>query len=275
MIMKRPLSPATTAAVAGALVIGAFLLSSSFVKFSCTGPPAFTGAHHPDLLGAAVHYATSTVVPQQTHAEISETLSVLSRLAPCNFLVFGLGRDSVLWYALNAGGTTVFLEEDPAWYKLVAKQSPFLKAFSVQYRTHLSEAEELIKGWRKEEACRPEKAYLKGNRRCRLALENLPDVVYDTEWDVIMIDAPKGYFAAAPGRMAAIFSAAVMARARKAEGETHVFLHDVDRRIEKTFAREFLCDKYRVGAVGRLWHFKIPPVAKMGNETADPNIKFC
>ncbi|CAN6929751.1 unnamed protein product, partial [Brassica oleracea var. botrytis] len=50
-----------------------------------------------------------------------------------------------------------------------------------------------------------------------------------------------GYFAAeAPGRMAAIYSAAVMARNRKKPGITHVFLHDVNRnrRVEKTFDEE-------------------------------------
>ncbi|KAL8193490.1 hypothetical protein R6Q57_026625 [Mikania cordata] len=49
-----------------------------------------------------------------------------------------------------------------------------------------------------------------------------------------MIDAPRGYFA----------EAAVMARNRKKSGVTHVFLHDVDRRVEKSYAEEFLCRKY-------------------------------
>jgi hypothetical protein len=58
--------------------------------------------------------------------------------------------------------------------------------------------------------------------------------------------------------MAAIFSAVVMARGRKGSGVTHVFLHDVDRKVEKMFAEEFLCRKNLVKAVGRLWHFEIP-----------------
>lgn len=96
----------------------------------------------------------------------------------------------------------------------------------------------------------------------------LPDEVYDTEWDLIMIDAPRGYFAEAPGRMAAIYSAAVMARNRNKSGVTHVFLHDVDRRVEKLYAEEFLCKKHLVKAVGRLWHFEIPPAANV-------NAPFC
>ncbi|KAG5006434.1 hypothetical protein JHK85_024976 [Glycine max] len=54
---------------------------------------------------------------------------------------------------------------------------------------------------------------------CKLTLENLPDKVYETDWDRIMIDASKGYFAEAPARMAAVFSATVMARNRKGSGE--------------------------------------------------------
>lgn len=87
--------------------------------------------------------------------------------------------------------------------------------------------------------------------------------MYDKEWDLIMIDAPRGYFAEAPGRMAAIFSAAVMARARKGSGVTHVFLHDIDRKVEKVYAEEFLCRKHLVKAVARLWHFEIPPAANV------------
>ncbi|KAL5141449.1 putative methyltransferase [Glycine soja] len=75
---------------------------------------------------------------------------------------------------------------------------------------------------------------------CKLTLENLPDKVYETDWDRIMIDASKGYFAEAPARMAAVFSATVMARNRKGSGVTHVFLHDGDRKVEKVFAEEFL-----------------------------------
>ncbi|MCI20313.1 glucuronoxylan 4-O-methyltransferase 1-like [Trifolium medium] len=59
--------------------------------------------------------------------------------------------------------------------------------------------------------------------------------------------------------MAAVFSAAVMARNRKGSGVTNVFLHDVDRKVEKVYAEEFLCKKNLVKGAGRLWHFQIPP----------------
>ena len=164
----------------------------------------------------------------------------MKELAPANFLVFGLGLDSLMWASLNPRGKTIFLEEDLEWFQKVTKDSPFLHAHHVRYRTQLQEADKLLRSYKTEPSCFPAKAYLRGNERCKLALTGLPDEFYDTEWDLIMLDAPKGYFAEAPGRMAAIYSAAVMARNMKKPGITHVFLHDVNRnrRVEKTFDEE-------------------------------------
>ncbi|KAJ8439141.1 hypothetical protein Cgig2_027067 [Carnegiea gigantea] len=271
------------AALAGVMT-GAFLMSAftwagrsdrpSYLLATGKSAAVTTVADTAVQLNAIVHYATSKVVPQQSLAEITESLNVLRSLSPCNFLVFGLGHDSIMWAALNPNGPTVFLEEDPKWVKAVLSKAPFLKAETVSYRTHLREADELLNSYGTEPECHPSGTFLKGNRKCRLALENLPEEVYDREWDVIMIDAPKGYFPEAPGRMAAIFSAAVMARARTQPGVTHVFLHDVDRKVEKLFAEEFLCMKYKVGEAGKLWHFEIPPARqneRYGEEIQKPS----
>ncbi|KAJ4710834.1 Glucuronoxylan 4-O-methyltransferase [Melia azedarach] len=219
----------------------------------------------PIQLHAILHYATSKIVPQQSLAEITVSFNVLRNIAPCNFLVFGLGYDSLMWSSFNPRGTTLFLEEDPKWVQTVLKDAPTLNAHAVQYRTQLSEADRLLSSYKKEPLCWPSKAYIRGNMGCKLALTGLPDEVYDKEWDMIMIDAPRGYFAEAPGRMGAIFSAAVMARNRKGSGVTHVFLHDVNRKVEKAFAEEFLCRKYLKDAVGRIWHFEIPPATNSSN----------
>lgn len=227
----------------------------------------------PIQLHAIFHYATSKTVPQQTRAEITVSFNVLKDKAPLNFLVFGLGYDSMMWNSLNPHGNTLFLEEDPKWVQHVLKDAPTLKAHAVQYRTQLFEADHLLSTYKSEPNCRASKAYIRGNIECKLALTGLPDEVYDIEWDMIMIDAPRGYFREAPGRMGAIFSAAVMARQRKGSGVTHVFLHDVDRRVEKVFAKEFLCRKYLKHSVGRLWHFEIPSVAN-SSDVAD-NDSFC
>ncbi|KAG0456608.1 hypothetical protein HPP92_024396 [Vanilla planifolia] len=259
-------------------VIGAFVFSDLIQAGGrpvlCSLPILRSGLPSPseDLRSAILHYATSSIVPQQSRSEIGISLDVLRRRSPCNFLVFGLGHDSLMWSAFNAGGTTVFLEEDPKWFQSVISATPSLRAHSIVYPTKLSEADDLLRSYRSEPACLPQRARLRGNRRCRLALADLPAEIYAREWDLIMIDAPKGYFPEAPGRMGAIYSAAVMARARRGEGFTDVFLHDVDRKVEKTFGMEFLCRKYLVGATGRLWHFRIPPAK--ANDTASGE-RFC
>ncbi|XP_057434074.1 probable methyltransferase At1g27930 [Lotus japonicus] len=253
----------------GAVLFIATAITASDRRFMCQLAPGIiktrtqTGEDYnptPIQLRAILHYATSRVTPQQSVSEIKISFDVLKSMGrPSNFLVFGLGHDSLMWASMNPGGNTLFLEEDPKWVQTVLKDEPGLRAHTVRYRTQLREAHALLSSSRSEPACSPNKAFLRGNRACRLALENLPDEVYETEWDLIMIDAPKGYYAEAPGRMAAVFSAAVMARNRKGSGVTHVFLHDVDRKVEKVYAGEFLCKKNLVKGVGRLWHFQIPP----------------
>ncbi|KAE9454243.1 hypothetical protein C3L33_13855, partial [Rhododendron williamsianum] len=239
--------------IAGEFLIIVFLRAADTPSAASTSPLATT----PIQLRAILHYATSPVVPQQTLDEITLSFDVLRSLSPCNFLVFGLGHDSLMWASFNPRGTTLFLEEDPS------------------YRTKLFESKALLKSYKSEPDCfPPDKAYLKNNDKCRLALSGLPNEVYDKEWDMIMIDAPRGWFAEAPGRMAAIYSAAVMARNRKGSGVTHVFLHDVDRRVEKAYAKEFLCRKYLVKGVGRLWHFEIPPAANVSGEGRE-SAGFC
>ncbi|XP_047321568.1 probable methyltransferase At1g27930 [Impatiens glandulifera] len=251
--------------IGGVLALSLFLhIADNPVSCSFTGlgfRPQSKLQPSPIQLKALLHYATSPVVPQQSYAEISISLAILQRRSPCNFLVFGLGHDSLMWAAFNAAGTTLFLEEDPKWFHTVLQRAPDLRAHTVRYRTKMSEADELFSWYRSEPDCSTSKSQLRGNDKCKLALTGLPDEFYNTEWDLIMIDAPRGYFAEAPGRMGAIYSAAVMARNRKGLGATHVFLHDVDRKVEKMYAQEFLCMKYLVNGTGRLWHFQIPPAS--------------
>uniref|UniRef100_N1QXQ6 Uncharacterized protein n=1 Tax=Aegilops tauschii TaxID=37682 RepID=N1QXQ6_AEGTA len=68
------------------------------------------------------------------------------------------------------------------------------------------------------------------------------------------------YTASSPGRMSAIFTAGVLARARKEEGAaTDVLVHDYEREVERACSREFLCEENRVPASSTrsLAHFVI------------------
>ncbi|XP_051145337.1 glucuronoxylan 4-O-methyltransferase 1-like [Andrographis paniculata] len=205
---------------------------------------------------ALIYYSTSTITPQQTLKEIAFTARILDDKSPCNFLVFGLGHDNLMWRALNHGGRTVFLEEDRAWIGQVKKRFPGLEAHHVVYDTKVSEANELMQAGKGHECT----AIIDSRySMCQLALRGLPGYIYDTQWDVIMVDAPTGYHEEAPGRMAAIYTAGMMARNREDGGaKTHIFVHDINRDIEDRFSREFLCEGYMRKQVERLRHFVVP-----------------
>ncbi|KAG6431951.1 hypothetical protein SASPL_103523 [Salvia splendens] len=173
---------------------------------------------------------------------------------PSSGSVFGLGHDSLTWTALNHGGRTVFLEEDKEWIAQIKAQIPSLEAYHVAYDTKVAKADELL-----EVATREECKVMTDPRfsKCQLALSNFPSEIYDVEWDLIMVDAPTGYFEGAPGRMSAIYTAGLMARNR-GRGESDVFVHDVDRVVEDRYSKALLCEGYLVEQEGRIRHFNIP-----------------
>ncbi|MFS7919821.1 putative glucuronoxylan 4-O-methyltransferase [Helianthus anomalus] len=219
----------------------------------------------PALAQALIHYSTSTITPQQTIKEISVTKKILDKKSPCNFLVFGLGHDSLMWSSLNYGGRTVFLEEDEAWIEQIKKRFPMLESYHVTYDSKVHQADSLM------EAGKGSECTAVGEPRhsvCQLALKGLPSDVYETTWDLIMVDAPTGYYDEAPGRMSAIYTAGMMARNRE-DGETDVFVHDVNRVVEDKFSNAFLCEGYMRKQEGRLRHFRIP------SHRDDPNKPFC
>ncbi|WCJ18642.1 hypothetical protein M5689_000976 [Euphorbia peplus] len=218
------------------------------------------------LAQALIHYTTSTITPQQTKKEISITSQVLENKSPCNFLVFGLGHDSLMWNTLNYGGRTIFLEEDEAWIAQIKKRFPMLESYHVRYDSKVNQADNLMEMGRGIECTSVSDPKYS---MCELALKGLPKEVYDIKWDLIMVDAPTGYYEEAPGRMSAIYTAGMMAR-NKEDGETDVFVHDVNRDIEDKFSMAFLCEGYLQKQQGRLRHFTIP-----SHKVADLDRPFC
>ncbi|KAG5229357.1 glucuronoxylan methyltransferase [Salix suchowensis] len=154
------------------------------------------------LTQALIHYTTSTITPQQTLEEISVSAKILEEKSPCNFLVFGLAMIALF-----------FLEEDEAWIAQIKRRFPMLESHHVTYYSKVKEAANLM-----EVGKGPECTAVNDPRfsMCQLAMK-------------------------APGRMTAIYTAGMVARNRK-DGETDVFVHDVDREKQ----------------VGKLRHFTIP-----------------
>lgn len=104
-------------------------------QLSDPGRTQSCGKIPPSLAEALVHYVTTNITPQQTLKEISVSMRVLEKKSPCNFLVFGLGHDSLMWTSLNHGGRTVFLEEDRSWINQIHQQLPSLESYHVTYDT--------------------------------------------------------------------------------------------------------------------------------------------
>jgi hypothetical protein len=144
--------------------------------------------------------------------------AVLSRRPGCRFLVFGLGHDTGLWLNLNRTGTTYFLETDTGWIDRTRVQYPELQVslmptFGLTVRSSIS--------------LRPKD----------LAAFPVIDELRGSRWDVILVDAPPGNGPTDPGRAVALFWAASLATA-----QTHVFVDDYERPLERRFTNRLIRD---------------------------------
>ncbi len=110
---------------------------------------------------------------QLSGTEYGFVMALVFRSAPCNILIFGLGRDSHLWQYLNPGGRTVFLEDNKDWFREV----PGAECYLVKYPSF-----------------------------------TLPETVNYNEWDLVIVDGPAGWKPEHPGRSESIQAAALLVR---------------------------------------------------------------
>eukprot|EP01018_Ginkgo_biloba_P006539 Gb_35413 [translate_table: standard] len=225
-----------------------------------------------DVIGALLHYAVTNTSAQMSQEELGVIANIVLQKSPCNFLVFGLGHESFLWRILNFGGRTVFLDESENWINRLEEKHPEMEAYQVEYTTKVSESNQLLalaKDQRRTD-CRPVQNLLFSD--CKLAINDLPNEIYDIGWDVILIDGPRGYFSGAPGRMSAIFTAAVFGRSKKQAKSTDIFVHDSDREVEKVYSNQFLCRENLVSSQVMLAHYRIQTMSKDSMDFCTKNL---
>ncbi|CAH8382276.1 unnamed protein product [Eruca vesicaria subsp. sativa] len=262
LLYTRDTIPSKNTSVAAA--VAAVVTSAAGVSPSPT--TTTTNSNLPTTtINALLHYASrSNDSFHMSYGEMKSISDVLRRCAPpCNLLVFGLTHETLLWKALNHNGRTVFVEENRYYAAYFEEIHPEIDVFDVQYTTKAHEAGELVAA-AKEAAgneCRPVQNLLFSD--CKLGLNDLPNHVYDVDWDVIFVDGPRGDVNEGPGRMSSIFTAAVLARSKKGGSpKTHVFVHDYYRDVERLCGDEFLCRENLVESNELLAHYVLDKMDK-------------
>jgi len=157
---------------------------------------------------------------QMSEAEYMKVLETIRKRASCKMLVFGMGKDSVLWNEANRDGLTVFLEHDQEWLRYLQNSI----TLHVSYRTSLQDK------WSHK------------------PIENMPEWIDDIKWDIILVDAPEGYAPHSPGRLASIKKASSLISANGV-----VFVHDMQRENEKDFTKKFLGPPSRIIGMLGIW----------------------
>ena len=182
-----------------------------------------------------------------SEAQYIEIAKLLSKLAPCNFLVFGLGDDSYLWQEINSEGTNIFLEDDADWIDKF-KES-ILDIRKVTYTTQIKDVNDI-------------------QFNTDLLALNLDDDIRKINWDLILVDAPLGHGPPnpkspwkntqgrpfkGPGRMSSIFEAS-----RLIGDSGYIIVDDLSRQVEAIYAGKFIGQEKMINVIeNKVGIFKI------------------
>ncbi|KAM0970761.1 hypothetical protein ACFX13_019042 [Malus domestica] len=246
---------------------GLYAYSSTSTTTTTTIPaPTITATNNaaPQLpttvINTLLHYSSkSNDTFKMSYADIKPISDALRKCStPCNFLIFGLTHETLLWKALNNNGRTVYIDENRYYAAYMEEKHPEIDAYDVQYTTKLKETEELIAVAKEQirNECRPVQNLLFSE--CKLGINDLPNHVYEVEWDVILVDGPSSGWPDAPGRVMSIFTSGVLARSKKGgNGKTQVFVHDFGGTEVMVAGNEFLCRENLVEATETMGHYVV------------------
>lgn len=176
-----------------------------------------------------------------TSAQRKMIISAIDTYEKCRLLVIGTGLDSGLWININRNGTTHFLENEPFWIDYCTEAFPGIEIYRAHYTTNQTEWNNL----------------LTADHIAHLPETNLP---YDALYDVIIIDGPKSNpampnFLPPHGRMQSFFLAEQFFF--NTSGTVHLFIHDADRTVERTYADTLFGSPYLVAEEDNLLHYCI------------------
>jgi hypothetical protein len=199
---------------------------------------------------------------QGTFEEYACILDTILAKAPCNLLIFGVGRDSQLWLRANEGGRTVFVEHEPEWIAETRRRLPGVDVVEVKYWT---------KRWQWPLLLGLDTIGLDR----LLFMRDLPESVVNQRWDIIFVDSPQGGHNQRPGRMQSLYTGSVLARKsagvptdgspgrRAPTGGVDFLAHDCDRKVEAVFCNHYMKHETLVNAVRTLRHYHVGQQARL------------
>ncbi len=240
---------------------------SGFITASAISEKDQTRPIH-SLTSSGTHFRNNFSLPdgmQQSRAQVQVTLKEIGHKQQskgnCSLLVFGVGNDSPFWEKWNAGGTTIFLEDNLKWFRLISKRYPSLKIHLVKYWTSVK---------------RDMAIFREASSWPKLKLD-LPREVEDQEWDIILVDAPMGYDAQHPGRFQSMYTAALLKRPVGAL----TIVDDCQRPVEKEYSRLFFGDAavtFSIARPNKIYHKIVQCYFRGGGErvkaTSSERIQF-
>ena len=175
---------------------------------------------------------------QGSYEEYRYIHDLIAARCPCSLLVFGVGKDSILWIEANSGGRTAFIEHEPEWIAETYRRLPGAEIHQVVYGTRRPQWKRLLE------------------RRDLLFMEDLNNDVLATAWDIIFVDSPQGGHKGRPGRMKSIYTASVLARRSP---QVDVLLHDCDREVERAYGDRYFGPHLLVRQIRTLRHYHVRP----------------